>query len=252
MTSPRSLRSLGAFPAIAGLLLILGCATRFQHSRPSYSYFEPPAATDRWSAKISGWQTRERRLGNTESLKAPASVSTEAAAREPSASSEDLRTKYFSFRAEHKRAMARDVAVWIQEQARDHYKADGPLDHWATLEDTLSHNGDDCDGLELLVYHFLRDLGFHSDEVYRAIVFRPEDGQHHMVTFWFEDPHDPWVIDPTGAMVSGMPRMSDVPGWVPLKVFSENEEFTVGSGLDSRKWAKTTRTANSATDSPRR
>ena len=47
-----------------------------------------------------------------------------------------------------------------------------------------------------------------------------------MVTFWFEDPGDPWVIDPTGAMTSGMPRMSDVPGWVPLKIFSETEEFS--------------------------
>ena len=51
-----------------------------------------------------------------------------------------------------------------------------------------------------------------EDEVYRAIVFRRSDGQHHMVTFWFEHPDDPWVIDPTGAMTSGMPRMSEMPG----------------------------------------
>jgi hypothetical protein len=28
-------------------------------------------------------------------------------------------------------------------------------------------------------------------------------------------------------MTTGMPRMSEVPGWAPLKVFSETEEFTV-------------------------
>ena len=84
-----------------------------------------------------------------------------------------------------------------------------------------------CDGLELLVFQFLRDLGFGEDEVFRAIVYRPADGQHHMVTLWFESSDDPFVIDPTGAMTRGMPRMSDVPGWVPLKVFTETEEFTV-------------------------
>jgi hypothetical protein len=53
-----------------------------------------------------------------------------------------------------------------------------------------------------------------------------------MVTLWFEDPGDPWVIDPTGAMIGGMPRISQVPDWVPIKIFSETAEFTVrGPGL---------------------
>jgi hypothetical protein len=28
-------------------------------------------------------------------------------------------------------------------------------------------------------------------------------------------------------MTTGMPRMSEVPGWQPLKVFSSDERFTV-------------------------
>ena len=61
---------------------------------------------------------------------------------------------------------------------------------------------------------------------------RRSDDQHHMVTLWFEDPDDPWVLDPTGAMTRGMPRMSEVPEWVPLKVFSDTEHFSVhGSAL---------------------
>jgi hypothetical protein len=28
-------------------------------------------------------------------------------------------------------------------------------------------------------------------------------------------------------MTTGMPRMSEVPGWVPLKVFSEDRDFSV-------------------------
>src|SRR5690606_29851267 len=132
------------------------------------------------------------------------------------AGAERLRAKYLRFRAEQRRALARALAAWLQEQSRIHYVPDGAIDRWATLEETLARDGDDCDGLELLAYHLLLDMGFGDDRVYRAIVLRPADGQHHMVTLWFEDPHDPWVLDPTGAMTSGMPRMSQVPGWVPL------------------------------------
>jgi predicted transglutaminase-like cysteine proteinase len=110
---------------------------------------------------------------------------------------------------------------------------DGPIDHWATLEETLEKGAEDCDGLELLSYHFLRDLGFREDEVFRAIVYRRHDGQHHMVTLWFEDASDPWVIDPTGAMTSGMPRLSQVGDWVPLKIFSDTTEFTPKKASES-------------------
>jgi hypothetical protein len=48
-----------------------------------------------------------------------------------------------------------------------------------------------------------------------------------MVTLWFEDRDDPWVLDPTGAMARGMPRMSELPEWVPLKVFSDTAEYSV-------------------------
>jgi predicted transglutaminase-like cysteine proteinase len=123
--------------------------------------------------------------------------------------------------------MARELADWVQSQAREHYREDGAIDRWATLGETFRNDGDDCDGLELLTFNLLRELGFADSEVYRAIVYRRSDGQHHMVTLWFEDESDPWVIDPTGAMTSGMPRMSEVAGWAPLKVFSEDEDFSV-------------------------
>ena len=78
-----------------------------------------------------------------------------------------------------------------------------------------------------MVYDALLSLGFDREEVFRAVVYRPKDLQHHMVTLWFEDPLDPWVIDPTGAMTNHMRRMSELPGWVPLKVFGLYREFTV-------------------------
>ncbi len=201
----------------------------------SYGYFSPAPPDDLWSPKIRAWQARERAdLAAARSESAPAPVS--GAGRDTLFRSRDeLRQRYNEKRrsvgrqhregAEHK--TAKNLARWVQKLSADHYIPDGAVDHWATLEETLERGGDDCDGLELLTYHLLRDLGFGLDRVYRAIVHRPSDGQHHMVTLWFEDLDDPWVLDPTGAMTDGMPRMSDVPAWVPLKVFGLRRDFTV-------------------------
>jgi predicted transglutaminase-like cysteine proteinase len=202
---------------LCALALLGGCRTPLAPAG-LYQYFGASPPDDAWSAKIRGWQERERvsAPGSLDSLPPvdPAQVG-------------DLRAKFESFRNNERRELARDVAKWIQDQARDHYISDGPVDHWATTEETFRRNGDDCDGLELLVYHFLRDLGFPESQVFRAIVVRRTDGQHHMVTLWFEESSDPWVIDPTGAMTTGMPRMSQLPDWVPLKVFSEARDWSV-------------------------
>jgi hypothetical protein len=221
----------GALPFVV-LCLLLGCA-RLPGLNAPYAWFATPAADDPWSPKIARWQERERAAGGAEGIAAPSTV---AAGPESMASGgeERLHAKYLRFRTERKRAMAREVAGWLQEQAKLHYVPDGVVDRWATLEETLVRNGDDCDGLELLAYHLLLDLGFRSDEVYRAIVFRPSDGQHHMVTLWFEDGADPWILDPTGAMTGGMPRMSEVAGWIPIKLFTESDEFSVHVSAQAR------------------
>jgi predicted transglutaminase-like cysteine proteinase len=249
----------GSVPVLLATLLVvvgMGCAALppIASGRAGFDYFQTPATDDLWSAKIAGWQRRERfdaalmtpledgpavdsgledarvadarRAGVANSAGESERAGHAAPASAPAIES-DLREKYFDFRVQQRRALARKVASWIQSQARQHYREDGPVDHWATLEETLARGGDDCDGLELLVFHALRDLGFAESEVYRAIVVRPSDGQHHMVTLWFEDPDDPWVIDPTGAMTLGMPHMSELPDWEPIKVFSETVEYTV-------------------------
>jgi hypothetical protein len=226
-----------------GLCLGLGCTTVFQGSS-GYSFFARPDAADAWSPKIEAWQQREEvddgialtgRVASdttgvdspTEARPANQPVASELSGVDDEVGVEGLRAKYFRFRADRRRETAAEFVGWIQGQAREHYVADGAIDHWATFEETLRENGDDCDGLELLVYHGLRDLGFGENEVYRAIVYRPSDGQHHMVTLWFEDPEDPWVLDPTGAMTTAMLLMSELPSWVPLKLFSETAEYTV-------------------------
>ena len=220
------LATFATYAVIAGIAA--GCAglpMAASSRRTAFDYFAVPSPDDPWSPKIAGWQRREAEDGAL--VVAPASVAGAGERFSPPGSDEPaLRSKYDQFRAERRRAVAREFAEWIQSEAKQHYVPDGPIDHWATLEETLREDGDDCDGLELLVFHGLRDLGFGADEVFRAIVYRPDDGQHHMVTLWFEDRDDPWVIDPTGAMSSGLRRMSSIPGWVPLKIFSYDREFT--------------------------
>lgn len=212
---------------VCALALGQGCVSALP-TYVAWDYFTAPRRDDPWMHKIGQWQERERWERSDSAAPAPAAV---AGASDGSAEAArptgDLRSEYDAFRAAQRRSFARDLATWIQWKAQDHYVPDGPVDRWATLAETLEGNGDDCDGLELLVYSMLREFGFAEDEVYRAIVVRPSDGQHHMVTLWFEDRSDPWVIDPTGAMTSGMPHMSEVPGWQPLKVFSADERFTV-------------------------
>ena len=221
---PLGMKRRTALSALLAFAVSLGCA---QLPAPqweaAFAYFSAPAPDDPWSQKIAGWQSRERADQAPEAL-APASVS--GPGENVPAAPGDLREKYAAFRRDQKRALARQIAAWVQENARGHYRPDGAVDHWATLEETLVHDGDDCDGLELLAFNLLHDLGFSDDEVFRAIVYREADGQHHMVTLWFEAPDDPWVIDPTGAMTRGMPHMSELPGWTPLKVFSRTREFT--------------------------
>jgi hypothetical protein len=213
--------------AAAGALLLLGLGCVTPLPPRSWDYFSTPAPGDPWSPTIAGWQARQRAADLEESSPAPAPVAGGPAQGAAPGAPADLRSKYEAYRSEHRRALARELAEWIQQESRHHYVEDGPVDHWATLQETLRANGDDCDGLELLVQQLLLDQGFRRDEVYRAIVYRRSDGQHHMVTLWFEDRGDPWVIDPTGAMTYGMPRMSEVPGWAPLRVFTEERDFAV-------------------------
>ena len=194
---------------LSGLLSCIGGAQ--PGVAAGYRYFETPDPFDAWSLKISRWQTSQ----------------SDGPAAKGSGSPGSLGARYSRFRASLRVEQARALATWIQKEAREVYADDTGVDHWPTLAEVLASDSDDCDGLELIVHHLLLDLGFPPDEVYRAVVHKPGDGQYHMVTLWFQERDDPWVIDPTGAMVLGMPRMSEVADWVPLKLFSAAEEFTV-------------------------
>ena len=214
---------------LAAGALVVACASGAD-GPGHFRYFERPDPYDPWSFSISRWQVRASE--GQGAVRGPAlrpGRGVEAAPGAPTASEAgtDLRSRYLDFVAERKRTLALDLATWLQTEARRYYISDTAGDHWPTLDEVLGRSGDDCDGLELLAYYLLREMGFDSGEVYRAIVMRPRDRQHHMVTLWFETPDEPRVIDPTGAMTTGLPRMSEVEGWVPIRVFSETEQYAV-------------------------
>jgi len=205
-----------------------GCATT-PSGDASLEFFAPAQAEDPFYSKIAEWQQRQR-LDPPVSEIAPPALEADLDREEYPFGV--LRMKFERMLNRHKRRLARDFAEWSQRQARLHFKPDATTtlagDHWPTLQEFFETNGDDCDGLDLIAYALLRESGFRADETYRLIVRRDSDGANHMVSVWFEDPHDPWVIDATGAMTYEMLRFSQMPaGWTPRMMFNETTMYNV-------------------------
>lgn len=216
--------------ASAGLLLAsFGCA-----SSPSggggarhFDWFSQSGLNgedDLWYAKVEEWQGRAR----AEGTRLP---KTERSLRSAEFSGQ-LLFSMAAFRDSERRELARRITDWTQRIARKHYKFDpgnnDPVyDRWPTVGELLANNGDDCDGLDLIAFQLLREFGFPPEQIYRGIVRRNKDDANHMVTLWFEDPHDPWILDATGAVTVQFRRASELPGWTPTKLFNLSEQFNV-------------------------
>ncbi len=202
----------------------LGCASATL-SQSSYRFFtQPEPERDPWYEKVAHWQDRER-----EDLP-EATLADATAIRQAGPYSGLLRVKMGRWESHQRLALARRLAEWAQTESRRHYRFD-PItsqadDPWPTTKDLLETNGDDCDGLDLIAYKLMRDFGFPPDQLFRAIVRRDRDRANHMVTLWFDNRDDPWVIDSIGAVTTHVRRFSDLPGWTPTKVFNEREQYT--------------------------
>jgi hypothetical protein len=201
-------------------LVLPGCATR-PKSWVTYRFFVDAQAGDVWFDKVRDWQQRE-----AESR--AADVELRARGQDATGS---LRTAFRKFAGEERRKLAQRFVIWTQEQAMIYYRFDEKQDlagdEWPTSHDLFVQNGDDCDGLDLIAYNLLLELGFPERDIYRAVIRRDHDGEFHMVTLWFEDPDDPWVLDATGAMTLRMRRISEVPGWTPAVIFNAEAHYTV-------------------------
>jgi predicted transglutaminase-like cysteine proteinase len=210
------------FVPVLGAALALACASPPTVDPPFDFFSAARPDDDPWYGKVAEWQARAR----AETAATPAAVRDTGIRR-----SALLGNKMGAFEAEQKRKLARRINAWAQVQARQHYRAerdaDFDADHWPTFGELIERNGDDCDGLDLITYQLLREFGYPRDEVYRAVVRRDRDRANHMVTLWFEDGDDPWVLDATGAMTLKMRRFSELVGWTPTKMFNEVEQYRV-------------------------
>ena len=209
-----ALTRLGVGTAL-GILFLTSCATLPTASPPTVNFFAPAPADDPWNHKVRSWQARHH---------LDPAVRDEFEGKKSS-----IAIKYDRFTHSLRRKIVSDTVDWVQSQSQLHYRPDGSEDHWATLGEVVESGGDDCDGLDLLTFVLLRRLGFGEAELYRAILVEDGTQQHHMVTLWFEElgSSDPYVLDPTGVVIEGLARLSQVPTWEPIELFDENAHYRV-------------------------
>ena len=217
---PLVLALVGAFMGA----LAAGCASN-QPPAARFHYFgEAQRGDDLWYDKVEQWQARETGDRPHEAL--PDAEAVRAAGLFTGL----LRNQMGRWEIDERHALASRIAEWSQGESRRHYRFDPPTsaedDQWPTTKNLLDNDGDDCDGLDLIAYKLMREFGFPPDQLFRAVLRRDRDGANHMVTFWFEDPDDPWVIDSVGAVTQKVRHFSEVPGWTPTVVFNEHAQYT--------------------------
>lgn len=193
-------------------------------------YFSEYDATNIWHERLEDWLRRERISQHTSRSQKNQGV---------------LEKKYWDVidqLAKEKLPsyeVAEELSVWIQEISKSpkdggHYIEDS-WDHWATTREVFAQNGDDCDGLASLLGDALLELGFDKHKVFMAVFENPmrvaqslpRRGRlegYHMVILWF-DSADPLILDPTGAISSGLSRASSVTSWRPLLLFNKEERY---------------------------
>jgi hypothetical protein len=217
----------------------IGCTTPVFWDEVAFGPLERVPTPDAWSHKIAEWQQRQT-LSSISRSDPPSTTPSAALGDEPPRPAfQPVRTglgvRYADFLGAKRESMAsgeatpreigREVVAWVQGQVPEHFQPDPEaFDQWPVFEEFLESQIDDCDGLELLSFNLLREIGFENDEVYRAILYNPSDGRYHMVTLWFEDDQDPWILDPTGVVTHRLPRLSEQQGWLPVRLFTETRE----------------------------
>lgn|SRR5262245_12241819 len=203
-----------SFVALVGLLA--GCSS---FGRPvvgvrEFDYSVIPGPSDPFSGQVAFWQTRQR--ADTD-VRGGASGGREI--------SDSLGDRYDAFVSSQRYELARSVVAWAQATARARYEQDHG-EYWPTFDELRRTRAEDCDGLELMIYRSLQAFGFERERLFRAVI-EDRAGQMHMVTLWFEDATDPWVLDPTGLAAVEPTLMSALEDWTPRRVFREDADYSV-------------------------
>lgn len=227
-TAPFPQRTPIARASILALWFLFGCAAPPASESKRFDFFSQQGAAgpdDPWFPKVEEWQGRAQREGTR-------LARTDRGSSRSAERSGQLQHIMSAYRDERRREVASAVVEWSQRQVhcRDERDpvGDAPArDHWPTVGDLHANEGNACEGLDLVVYQTLREFGFPRDQLFRGILRRDRDRADHMVTLWFEDRADPWVLDATGAASARLHRLSEMPGWTATKVFNETTQFGV-------------------------
>ncbi len=216
----RSFRGVGRLSLLAA---VLGLACAHAGPAPRFAFFEATSAEDPWAVKVRAWQAAQRSAGLSPAPEGPAASA--------------LGNEYGRFSRKLRHDLVERVVRFVQLHGALYFRSDQGLDDWPTLREVIATGGDDCDGLDLLTFELLRDLGFRDGELYRAVLVHAKTRAHHMVTLWFdrEAADDPYVLDPLGEVSRRVVRLSQVRGWRPLVLFDERSQFAVRplrAGLD--------------------
>ena len=136
-------------------------------------------------------------------------------------SSTELFDAYLGLRADFKGrrftlSEVKGLMSRVQELSDRHFISER-VEHWPTLSEVLTKNGDDCDGLELLAYWTLRDAG---EPVRRAVFTNEATGVWHIVTLW-DHGGSTYILDPTGAMTLGVRKIGWLRGWKLMAEFTD-------------------------------
>ena len=197
-----------------------------------YNYFESVNLDSAYYSKIVDWQRRVTKEGSLDLVVLNKVNSNNAIGKY------NLLNDYMHYLDEIKNERYKGVyqqvenfSRWFQEMSIIYFVHDGngntDMDYWETFGETLSTNGDDCDGLSNIPYDFLQRIGISKEEVYKGILRK--DSERHMVILWFDRKDNPLVIDPTGASTKKVKRLSElIPLWIPERVFSEDKSYNVG------------------------
>jgi predicted transglutaminase-like cysteine proteinase len=96
----------------------------------------------------------------------------------------------------------------------------GRDDYWATLFETLSMSGGDCEDLTIAKYFTLRDLDIEDQDLRLTYVISLQTKKPHMVlTYSPEDKDDPLVLDTVNQEILPVSRRSDL---VPVYSFNQD------------------------------
>ena len=113
-----------------------------------------------------------------------------------------LSAKYSSFQSAQRRETAREIVAWSQQRG--------------------GQAGSLAQGL--------REMGFKGREIVETFVKNTQDGRRHLVTLWFDQKNDPWVLDATGTASRPMQRLSQLSNWTAVELASNTAHYRIQNG----------------------